>query len=353
MALGLLVVPGLVGLLVHYQRTTKLRQVEQARALVGTRTGGPALEQLVQQQPQSAEAHFLRARQLRLEEQLSAAQAELTNAANLGWPNDQLERERLFCAAQVAFPQVEARLAQLLDATPEDRDLLIVMIRGYERANRLDRAEVLASRILDHSPDDGEALFLRGRIRLRQGHVERACGDLERAVRGATDRLYEAEARLVLANGLLDQGRFEAALTLYRQCRDAEPANPLALFGLGRTAIFLNHWDEAQQAMEGVLELRPDHPDTLLELARIHEWRGELARALELLRRAEAKVPNRPELLSQMAKVLRALNQPEQAAIYSRRCVEQQLRSARQEPHRTGGLDDRDLGTKTLSPLDR
>lgn len=353
MALGLLIVPGLVGFLVYYQRAAHAREVAQARALVGRRSGGPLLEQLVQQQPNNAELHFLLARQLRLEEKLPDAQAELAAASKLGWSSELVERERLYCAAQVAFPQVEGRLAQLLNSNPEDRELLLVLIRGYEKAGRLDRAEVLAGQILEQTPDDSEALLLRGRIRLRQGHVERACQDLERSLPGAADRLHEAETRLVLANGLLDQGKFDAALVLYRQASAAEPTNPLALFGLGRTAIFLNRWDEALQAMEAVLVLRPDHPETLLELARIHEWRGELPRALELLRRAEPKVPNRPEFLGLMAKVLGALDQNDEAAVYSRRCAEQQLQSGRQEPHRAGGLDNRDLGAKTLSPLGR
>src|SRR5262249_30471616 len=102
-----------------------------------------------------------------------------------------------------------------------------------------------------------------------------------------------------------------------------------------------------------VLTLRPEHPDTLLELARIHEYRGELARSLELLRRAEGKVPDRPELLSQMAKVLCALHHPDQAAAYARRYTELQERTSRRQHDQGGGLDDRDLPTKSRNDLDR
>jgi Tfp pilus assembly protein PilF len=106
-------------------------------------------------------------------------------------------------------------------------------------------------------------------------------------------------------------------------------------------------------ALRAVLQARPDHPETLLELARIHEGRGELSRALELLRRAEARAPDRPEVLTLSAKVLNALGRPREAGEYTRRYTEQQRRDARRADQRPGGFDARDLLTTPRNPLER
>lgn len=353
MLLGLLAVPALVGLAVYLVQVSQLRRLERGRSLVGTRAGGDFLAELVRRQPQSAEAHFLRGRHLRLEENHVEALAELDRAAQLGWPQEQVERERLFSAAAVSYPQALDGLNRLLDANPDDRDALLVSAAGSIRLNRLERAEVLLTRILSANPDDSEALSLRGRVLLRQGHPNRARADLERAMRTGADQLHEGATRLSLANCLLALGNFEEALALYRRCLDADPHDPVALFGLGRTAIHLDQWDVAEGAMEAVLQTHPDHPDTLLELARISERRGDLTRTLELLRRAEARAADRPEVLTLMAKVLRLTGQTEEAERYAARYTEQQKRNARRPTQQEAGFDARDLLTIPRNPLER
>jgi tetratricopeptide (TPR) repeat protein len=347
--LGLLAVPALVGGIIWRQRTQALpRRLEQARLLLGTRMGKQLLEEVVRQHPESAEAHLLLAQQLRREEQPGEAGLHLERAAVLGAAMEAVERERLFCTAQVGFPAVANRLEALLDRAPEDGEVLCCLAQGYGRAGADERAEILVSRALAQAPGDARALCLRGRIRLKRRQLDGARVDLEQALQAGPDSVEYPAAQLLLANCLLDMGAFEEARSLFRRCCSQEQDNPMALFGLGRTAVYLDALDEAEQVLTAVLRLRPEHPETLLELAGVHERRGELPQALALLERAEKQIPDRPVVQFRLARILRALNQPERAAVCERRYTEYQMRHSRRT-----GADERDRPTPDRNPLER
>jgi tetratricopeptide (TPR) repeat protein len=315
--LGVLLVPGLVGAGVYWQRQRTLeRQLVQARAAIGTRSADGQLERLVQESPQCAEAWWLHARQARLAEKSSAASADLKRAAELGWPQSEVDRELLLVAAQTDFRRAEPQLQARLERHPRDPDTLLALAVGYQRAGNVARALATVEPILARDPDHGPALCLRGRLYLQQRHLDKALADLEKALACEPERLYAPSARLLQAICLLDLGRFEEALHLFRECQADEPDNPKALYGIGRCARFLNRPDEAAAAFEAVLRLRPDHLETLLQLAYIDEERGQLAEALHVLEHAEQLDPYWYEIPFRMAKILTALGLTERAARY-------------------------------------
>jgi tetratricopeptide (TPR) repeat protein len=328
--LGLLLAAALTGYAAYQQRTQSLSyQLAQARAAVGARRGSAVLERRAEAYADQAEVLFLCARQLRLEGQCGRALARLQRAAALGHPAPAVERELLLLRAQTEFRQVEASLQALLDRNPDDREVLLELALGTSRLRNLDRAEVLLRPLLEQQPADGAALCIRGRIRLQKHQPHEARPDLEEALRLGAELYYGADARLLLANCLLELGKFEEALARFRQCQAEEPGDPRALFGAGRCAWHLARWDEAAQAFQEVLRLRPDHLDALSELAYIHEERGELTRALELLERAAQLDPTWHDLYFRMAKLFLAAGQTERAAEYRQRAEELKKRWAK------------------------
>jgi tetratricopeptide (TPR) repeat protein len=320
LALLLLVCIGLVGL-VWYRGQMLPRQLARARAGLGTREAGQLLEQLAQQYPDHAEVRFLNARQLRLEGQPGRALANLGRAAELGWPRSAVERESLLLRAQTDFPAVEPGLQALLDRDPHDREVALTLCLGWSRQQQLARAEALVNALLASDPGDAAALRVRGRIRLQQGQPHTARPDLETAVRDGAGWYFATDARLLLANCLLELGQFTDALQLFRECRAEEPENVRASFGIGRCHWYLGQWDEAAEAFAEVLRLRPDHLDALAHLAYVHEEKGDPRAALPLLEKALAYDPTWYDLYFRMAKILRALGQTERAAEYQKRAL--------------------------------
>ncbi|HZU38379.1 MAG TPA: tetratricopeptide repeat protein, partial [Gemmataceae bacterium] len=256
----------------------------------------------------------LLAEHFRLEGKTSRALAELQAAQERGWPEVQVARARLLIRARKEFAQVEPDLQALLDVNPDDPAVLQALSLGWLRARSFSRAEKLINTLLVHHPDDGAALYIRGRIFLQSLRPHQARPDLEKAFQLGTDRYYAYDARASLGDCLLELGQFEEAEQRYRECLAEQPGDVDVRFGLGRCAWYLNRWDEAADAFRAVLRQRPDHVQALSQLAYIHEERGELPEALELLERAVRHQPGWYDLHFRMAKILQAQGRTKQAA---------------------------------------
>jgi tetratricopeptide (TPR) repeat protein len=318
---------------------TLSRRLAEVRAHLGTREARTALASLVVDHPGSAEAAFWQARQLRLDGSHEPALAALKRAVELGWPQDQIDRERLLLQANADFLRTEPALEQLLDRHPEDRDVLLALALGWTRQRNLHRAELLVDAVLQRDQSDGAALAIRGKILLRKGRAQEARPLLEQAVSQGQGQYYYQDARILLADCLLELGRFADALLLFRACQADDPDDANVLFGIGRCHWYLNEWDEAARAFEAVLRLRPDDVDALSQLAYIHEERSDWRPALELLERAARLDPKWADVHFRMAKILRVLGENERAAEHEKRAQEVKKYWARPRPSSPGTLD--------------
>src|SRR6266851_3862473 len=314
----LLLILALFAYWAHHERGRRFaQQLDQARQAVGTKSGGILLEQLAKAHPNHAEIQFLYARQLRLQADSDRALASCERAGQLGFPPAQIAREKLLSKAQKEFPQVEPELERLLETKLDDDEVLLALALGWSRQQNFVKAEALVNSLLQRNPDDGAALWVRGKIRLQQHQPHDACPDLEKAVGTGSNQYYFSRARYQLANCYLELGRFAEALELFQGAQAEEPENPRVLFGIGRCFWFLARWDEAGESFRQVLRLQPDHLDALSQLAYIHEERGQpgdLSKALELLDRAAKLDPTWYNLHFRMAKMMKALGQDERAA---------------------------------------
>jgi tetratricopeptide (TPR) repeat protein len=319
MVLGLVVIPSLVSAGACWERRhVFLGRVAEARAALGKDAGQHLLDRLVRAYPDNAEVHFLRARHFRLTKQDGPALESLAKAAELVWPKSRVNREKVLVLGHLDFPRVQRYLQLILDRNPLDRDVLLVLAEGYYLRSSPDKAELLVGRWLERSPDDCEALFLRGKIVVRARHWEQAGRDLARAVAAGPGERYYPGARKLLASVYLELGQFEEALAMFRECRRADPKDTEVLYNLGQAATFLQRWDEALAVFQEALRLRPER-DVLLKTAHVHEMRNELPKALALLERAENGDPKDVEVMASMARVLQGMGQAERAREYRER----------------------------------
>jgi tetratricopeptide (TPR) repeat protein len=306
-----------LGVVTFWRGQRFTHQLDQARQSVGTKQSALLLEGLARSHPDHAEIQFLRARQLRLQGDDERALVSCQRAADLGYPSAQVSREILLAKARKEFERHEPELQHLLDSNPEDQDVLLILAQGWSQLGNFLKAEALVNGILQRDPENGPALWVRGKIHMQKHQPHDARPDLEKAVTAGRDLYYYPRARYQLANCYLELGKFEEALELYRECQADEPDSPRPLFGIGRCCWFLNRWSEAAEAFREVLRLQPDHLDALSQLAYVYEEHGQpddLSQAVELLERAAKLDRTWYDLHFRMAKILKVLGQDQRAA---------------------------------------
>jgi tetratricopeptide (TPR) repeat protein len=298
------------------------QEIAQARAAVGTRRGQALIERLAAENPGSAEVQFLSARQLDYDGKPELAEACLNKASALGWPKDQVERQRWIAVSQKDlkdFARAEPRLLEFLDTNANDREVILALASGYNRFKQPHRAESLLNRLLEADPNDGPALTIRGSVRLQLMQADQALPDLEKAYAQSQDRYYRNRAQVLFADCLRTLGQIDKAIVLYRDSCEKLPADAAARYNLGLCAHYLGQSDEALAAFSEVLRLKPGDMDALLQIAYIHDERRELNEALDVLHQIEVVYPDEPQMLVQMAKTYQARGDVEKAARYRKR----------------------------------
>jgi tetratricopeptide (TPR) repeat protein len=78
---------------------------------------------------------------------------------------------------------------------------------------------------------------------------------------------------------LLQQGNLKEAETIYRDLLSQDPANGMALWGLGRIAATVKHYEAAIDTLSGAAQALPDNHLVLLDLASMLERGGRPADA--------------------------------------------------------------------------
>lgn len=119
--------------------------------------------------------------------------------------------------------------------------------------------------------------------------------------------------------------------------------NPRPLIMLGNLHFDAQHWQAARLWYERALELEPENPDVLTDLAVVYRNLGQPERALELLEKASALRPNHPVTLYNLVVVYHFdLKQPEKA----RAALEKLKKLAEQRPDLDiSGLEQEVLGS--------
>jgi tetratricopeptide (TPR) repeat protein len=314
--LGLVLIPALVGTGVYWERQHLVRdRLAEAQTALGKNSGDAIIDQLLHDYPDNAQVHFLSAQHFRRTKRTGQALECLKQATELGWPQPRINREKLLVLARIDFRRMQRYLQLVLDRSPLDRDVLLLLADGYYNQSKLDKAESLVTRWLNHQPDDREASFIRGQIAMRGHRWELASKDFAAAVAGGPDEYFYSVAAKLLAGAYLELGNFDEALTLFRECHQREPVDTEILYNLGQSASFLQRWDEALDAFQKAIRLRPQR-DVLLRAAHVHEVRREFANAIALLKKAESGDPRDLEVISSMARLLQSMGKTEEAKGY-------------------------------------
>jgi tetratricopeptide (TPR) repeat protein len=109
----------------------------------------------------------------------------------------------------------------------------------------------------------------------------------------AADPRHEAAWQRMswLAGTYWGNGEVEKSYDLLGFLRGLDPEDSTTALNFASMARRLGRYDEAREALEGVLEAAPDPTDVLNDLAIVHDGMGDRAQAVELWERALAEDP--------------------------------------------------------------
>jgi predicted Zn-dependent protease len=116
------------------------------------------------------------------------------------------------------------------------------------------------------------------------------------------------------AKELLEAGKAEEAVPIYRELAQALPNNPGLMMNLGLALDMAGRKREAAQQYASVLKVDPHHLPALLLLGTAYVELEEPAKAVQPLEEVLRAQPDNPDAREVLGEALFALGQPEQAA---------------------------------------
>jgi predicted TPR repeat methyltransferase len=234
-------------------------------------------------------------------------------------------------------------------------DIARLMHEGddYLRQGRGSQAEACFREVLEHEPDNPDALhrcgmvaFLRGDPHDASGLLRRAastrsddptlcghlasalmaCGDLDEAI-ACWQRALEsapdyAAAYTRLGDAYFDKGDIEASETAYRKSIDIAPGDPRPFVGLGRVLHFSGRNLEAENVLHRALEIGGASAEVCMRVGTVLLEAGGLDAALDLFEKAVNVAPDEPGGHASMGLALHWLGRCDDAEIAYRRALE-------------------------------
>jgi tetratricopeptide (TPR) repeat protein len=159
-------------------------------------------------------------------------------------------------------------------------------------------------------PKTGEDPFALARDYLSKGLFDRAIAEATRAMQRGADR---TEGPVLLGAIYTRRGYHGEALERFREARAESPQHRAARAGEVRALLALERFTEARPLAEALLAVAPDDADTALQVAEARGGTGDLAGAVEVLRRAEERAPARADIRKLLGDVARKVGDTELA----------------------------------------
>ena len=250
-----------------------------------------AVEHWLNSAPESADAHYLKARIAWAQNDISTAEQELANARTLGYDWTPLARLRGLILARANQPsEAEPLLRDIFyDSRELDREVAEALTRLYLGTFRLGDAAAVLARWSSELPDDARPYLLQTEIDTR---IDAASEIIIARCRAALERdPMLAQARLRLAEELRKNSQNSEAADEYSLYLAHRPDDPLGYVGAGQNALELGKFAEAAQFLDKSLVLSPRDAVALSARGVLERRRGNLEAALRYFDQAVESDP--------------------------------------------------------------
>jgi tetratricopeptide (TPR) repeat protein len=261
---------------VHRESRTADLALEQGRI----DEAAAALERWLRSAPDSADAHYLKARIAWIQNDPSTVDRELTQAERLGYSWNQLARLRgLLLARGSQKSEAEAMLRwQFNHSSKPDSEVAEALARLYLGTYRLGDAAAVLDRWMREVPSDARPYLLQADIDLRNhASSDVMIGRYQAAL--ARDSSL-AQARLGLAGQLQSDRRYAEAATEYAAYLASKPKDPLGYLRAGQNALEMGDEQSARALLDKALALAPHDSEVLAAHATLELRGGRLEKAL-------------------------------------------------------------------------
>jgi tetratricopeptide (TPR) repeat protein len=178
------------------------------------------------------------------------------------------------------------------------------------REGDLARAERLCTGILEHRPENFDALHLLGMLNFQRQRMVEALRFLAAALKVNCD---SADALSNLGLALHAVGRYDEAISSYRHALDLAPDHPEILYNLGNACLALGRNDEALLSYDDVLARSPGHVGARVNRGNTLLRLNQPVAAMASYDDALAAMPGHPQILTNRGHTLRRLDRPLEA----------------------------------------
>lgn len=176
--------------------------------------------------------------------------------------------------------------------TPVTLDQAIRAAQHLQRSGEHDRAEAIYREILEHIPDEPNALHYLGVLRHQQNRNDEAVA----LIRRAAERLPgDGGVWINLGNVMLETQRYDDAIDAYKQAADYAPDNVRIYNNLGLLHSRRGSFDLAEACFERALALSPKADFILLNFARMLHRAGRNREAVAYGAKSMAQNPGEPK----------------------------------------------------------
>lgn len=165
-----------------------------------------------------------------------------------------------------------------LYATIDDPFTWLAQARIHFILNQSERALDFVDRLIDNGTYADEALELRTKIYARKGNWDQAIADTEVLVNKYPDN---PQIKLFLANLKIVVSDFAGAREILEGLLGS-PDDSMILYTLSKACFGAKDFDCAKEALEDVIEIRPNFQQAYFDLGKIHELMGDKKQAEEV-----------------------------------------------------------------------
>ena len=180
----------------------------------------------------------------------------------------------------------------------------------HQSAGNLPQAEAFLKQILQHAPNQPQALGLLGVIAHQVGKNDLAAQLIEKAI--------EADAKVALFHANLGEiyrllGKLDLAIERGERAIALEPENVMALSNLGIAYFDSGQFDKAEAVQEKALRIDPNFSPSLNNMGSIRREQKRYEEAADLYQRAIANNPSNLEPMNNLGVTLTQLDRPREA----------------------------------------
>jgi len=170
---------------------------------------------------------------------------------------------------------VSEGLSERGELTPEET---VKQAAEHEAAGRLDEAEAVLNRLLERTPDNAEAIHLKGVLAVRQGRTAEGAALMQRSVEVGPVKPYYLRNMCEVYRTL---GRYDEALDCGRRAAAGDPNDPICHANLSVLHYERGEPMDAILSGERALAINPSLPGAHFGLAEALLLRGEFERGWE------------------------------------------------------------------------